>query len=151
MEKNKHKLLIIILLILSISLGAFIIYDKFIDKNDDSQKESQNNKGASYYTKDSLASKYINIADNNSYIVFETQTGRWTANRNFCDSYNEIYGTFTVENDQVVLRYIDGTTTSFDIISDSDFSKNIELLHDNLSKESNNASCIASTYFVKEK
>ena len=154
MKKNGIMLLLVIFIIISVSMGSFVLYDKLISKDTDCPgKDSQNEKiePVYNYTKDSLAPKYINISDENNYIVFDKEKGNWNAKMNFCDSYEEIYGTYTVENDKVILRYIDGSNTSLNIISDSDSSNIVEILHENLPKDSANTNCMESKYFVKEK
>ena len=161
MEKeNKNlKIMLIIFILISVILGGFILYDKVLKKEDSKCKkdtcscekmdENVNDK------KIMLASKYVNTKDKASYITFDSTNKTWNYYRNECHGYLTMTGTYSTEDNKVILNLSNNGRTVLILSHDND---NKELLQSDMISYGNDESnevlfsgCSGSDYFMPEK
>ena len=158
MEKRKHIIIWVLAVILLLAAG-FICYDKLLKKTETISKdcncpkcercEKTNNTCdlrvdyvSGDYEKKTLTAKYVNVGDKASTIQFNSD-GTWSANRNSCHFYETLNGTYTINENNIILH--GGSETTLTIASG--YSEGIYLLYTNSSDE-DISGCSISDYYV---
>lgn len=169
MKNSTNKLLIVIILILSLLLlgaGGYIIYGQITNnsmiKNDEnditdnsqnannvSEEDKEEDKNIFDSVNNKLSAKYTNVSDINNYIIFNTD-GTWEGNKNKCELYYKVSGTYTIENDEIILNILENEVPNKDTLTIQRRSN--ELIPNILYNEGYNfSSCTNSQYFIIEK
>ena len=164
-KSDTKGLLLVVFIVISVLLAGFVIYDKVLKKENcdcpktDCQcekcKECEKCNNACDVASDylggygiaALTEEYKNVADKKSNIVFKAD-GTWSANRNSCHGYDNISGTYKMEENDIILSSdsLDSGKTVLTIVSGD--SSDIYLLYE---KELNITGCSNRRYFVIEK
>ncbi len=171
MEKKKDikGILLVVFIVISLLLTSFIVYDKFLkketcscpkedckcEKNDSNSTEKIDSNSEE---KSILSSKYINENDKNSYITFDVTNNSWSSVRNVCEGYEELHGSYAIENNKLRLlsdNFTDknssnyGANVVFELVSDS--SGHVEKMKDLIENDFYFSGCMGSDYFIAEK
>ena len=158
MEKKKNIIIWVLAVILLLAAG-FICYDKFLKKTETVSKdcdcpkcEKVNNTCdlkvdyvSGEYEKKTLTAKYVNVGDKESTIQFNSD-GTWSASRNSCHFYEDLNGTYTINENNIVLH--GGSETTLTIVSG--YTDGIYLLYTNSSDE-DISGCSVSNYYAISK
>lgn len=164
MEKKDVKVfLLIVFVIIAVSLSCFIVYDKFLKKEtcncsktdckEECEKDNdKNNCIESEFDSDflptTLYGKYVNVTDKKSIISFDNDS-TWRLNRNSCEGYQDVSGTYYFDGEKYVLISPDfyDDEMNFRIVS-ADTYHDIVLLFD---ESRMIAGCSGSSYYILEK
>ena len=154
-KKDIKGVLLAVFIIISILLAGFIVYDKFLKEDDGSCVTVPCN--CEEKKELVLASKYVNEQDKDSYLTFDTTKKTWKGIRNNCEGYEEVEGTYVIENNVITLNsevfdsYND--IVKFEMIADG---SNIKKLHDMAEDKSGvdvnfyYTGCSPTAYFIAE-
>ena len=155
------KLLLTIFIIISVVLGGFVIYDKVLKKNNDKcsksesscEKSEENVSNKNNNSEIKLASKYRNIKDKESYIMFDTSNGTWKFNRNECHEYGTMTGTYTIEDNKVNLNMSNDGKAILMLLHDNydeTLLQTDKILYGDEFSDVTFAGCSTSAYFMSE-
>ena len=165
MRSSANKSLIVIIVVLSMLLlgaGGYIIYNQIANNGtianaennttDNSQNANnvpEGNKNIFDNVNNRLSTKYTNVSDINNYIIFNTD-GTWEGNKNKCELYYKVSGTYTIENDKIILNILENEVPNKDTLTIQ--RRSHELIPDILyNEEYQFSSCTNSQYFIIEK
>lgn len=156
-KKDIKGVLLVVFIILSLLLGGFIVYDKLL-KNDDAEGCEKPVCQCDTEKKMTLASKYVNEGESLSYLEFDTVNSTWKGVRNHCEGYEDVSGTYVIENNKLTLNnenfVSDGGVVTFELITDS--SNKVIRLHDLTGDDSKGeimfhyTGCSSSEYYKAE-
>ena len=159
MEKEKKNIIIGVLAVVLLIAIAFICYDKFLKKTENVSKNCNCQKcencekidntcdlkidyNPGEYEKKTLTAKYVNVGDKQSTIQFNSD-GTWTASRNSCHFYENLNGTYIMNENNIELH--GGNETTLTIVSG--YTDGIYLLYTN-SSDLDISGCSISDYYV---
>ena len=152
-------ILLVVFIVISILLLGFVVYDKVLKKencncpkNDCQCEKCSKNDDLNNEVKLTLSSKYTNADDKKSYISFDIANGTWSFTRNNCHEYEDLSGTYSIKNNEIILKYVgtrEGTEDVLKVIVDN--SNHVEKIYgDDENNGYSFAGCSSSEYFVVE-
>lgn len=149
-RKDLKGIFLVLFIIISILLAGFIIYDKFLKKDNDSCVTVPCN--CEEKKEKILANKYVIEEDKTNYIAFDTEKLTWEAVRNHCEGYEQINGTYYIENGNIYLNSKVFSDDHPSVVLKLIFDGNkVVKIHDSVDEEFHFAGCAPSDYYVIEK
>jgi len=155
--------LLVIFIVISLLLSGFVLYDKLLKKETcDCPKTDCKCEKCKECEKCEekliLSTKYINKSDKNSYITFDTTNKSWYSIRNVCEGYEELRGSYFIENNKLRLlsdSFSDekssnyGANVVFALVSNG--SGHVEKMYDLIENDFYFTGCMGSDYFIADK